>query len=53
MFDDKNSKLVPGPGNYHTTVPRDTPLYSMGARIKDLEDKTKAPGAGAYDPALG
>jgi len=50
MFDDKNSKLVPGPGNYAIFVTKDAPLYSMGARIKDIEDKTKAPGAGTYNP---
>ena len=52
MFDEKNSKAIPGPGNYQTIVPRDTPLYSMGSKLEDLEFKKRnfQPGAGTYNP---
>ena len=49
MFDEKGTKTVPGPGAYSESPQKVFPQYSMGARIKDLEDKTKTPGAGTYN----
>jgi hypothetical protein len=51
-YDEKTAKAMPGPGTYSTAKIKDTPLYSMGAKLKDLEPfNAKTPGAGTYDPA--
>jgi len=47
----KQNLNVPGPGTYSNPKIKDAPLYSMAAKIKDLEPfNYKTPGAGAYNP---
>lgn len=51
MFDDRNSKLVPAPGNYtiKSAAFEDKSRFHMGIKLKD-QKTLEVPGAGTYEP---
>jgi hypothetical protein len=51
MFDDRNSKLVPAPGNYNIKSQAfdKANRFHMGIKLQD-QKKLEVPGAGTYQP---